>query len=64
LTGLLNSHGNRCYAFEKEPYTLGKIFRVIHILDWVSIYLSNIKGEDNMFVNNIARLKTYLDGVK
>jgi glucose/mannose-6-phosphate isomerase len=61
LTGLLNSHGNRCYAFEKEPYTLGKIFRVIHILDWVSIYLSNIKGEDNMFVNNIARLKTYLD---
>lgn len=64
LTELLNSHDNRCYSLTAETYTLNHIFKVIHILDWVSIYLSNIKGEDNMFVNNIARLKSFLDSVK
>ncbi len=64
LTELLNSHGNRCYTFAQETHSLNRIFCIIHILDWVSIYLSNTKGEDNMFVNNIARLKSFLDNVK
>jgi len=39
---------------------LAEIFKVVHILDWFSILLSNANGVDNMSVNNIAELKKYL----
>jgi len=39
---------------------LSEIFKVVHILDWFSILLSDANKVDNMYVNNISELKKYL----
>ncbi len=61
LKQLLSSHNNVPVELGVPKFSLSRIYEVIHILDWVSIYLSNQKGVNNMEVPNISRLKTYLD---
>ena len=49
---------------EVKPLGIQRIFEIIHILDWVSIYASNKLGANNMRVDIIMRLKGFLDSVK
>lgn len=63
LKTVLGETGNRFYEFPAAPFTLERVFSLIHILDWVSIGISNAKGVNNMRVDNIARLKAYLETV-
>lgn len=63
LKTVLDNTGNRYYQMPHMPFGLSSLFYTIHTLDWVSIYLSDLKGENNMRVDNIAQLKTYLDTV-
>lgn len=37
-----------------------EIYKTVHVLDWLSIFLSNASGANNMEVNNISALKNYL----
>ncbi len=39
---------------------LSEIFKVVHILDWLSIFLSQKNKANNMSVDNISNLKNYL----
>ncbi len=43
-----------------DGHVLSEIFKVVHILDWLSIFLSQKNGADNMKVENISNLKNYL----
>lgn len=63
LKTVLRETGNRFHEIPSAPFTIERVFSLIHILDWVSIGISNAKGVNNMRVDNIARLKAYLETV-
>lgn len=60
LKSHLNSLNNKIYEFEAGNVGLKSLFHFIHATDWLSIHLSNIKGENNMEVGIISRLKKFL----
>lgn len=62
LKSILEKHNNRIFEFP-VPATFGieSIFETIHVLDWLSILCSNARQADNMRVDNIAGLKSFLD---
>jgi len=64
LKSLLEEQNNRVYAFAESGSDIQRLFEVIHILDWVSIYASNLRNADNMHVHIIMRLKGFLDSIK
>jgi len=41
-------------------FNIPELFKAIYILDWVSVYLSNERKEDNMLIQNIMDLKANL----
>ncbi|MCO6494850.1 MAG: SIS domain-containing protein [Bacteroidetes bacterium] len=57
---LLSDNGNSVCTMPINGAELKELFRVIYVLDWVSIYLSEAKGVDNMKVDNIEQLKNFL----
>jgi glucose/mannose-6-phosphate isomerase len=64
LSTLLEEKGNKVFTMEVKPLGIQRIFEIIHVLDWVSIYASNKLGANNMRVDIIMRLKGFLDSVK
>jgi glucose/mannose-6-phosphate isomerase len=64
LKSLLEEQNNRIYTFAESGSDIQRLFEVIHILDWVSIYASNLRNADNMHVHIIMRLKGFLDSIK
>lgn len=64
LKTVLEEKNNRIYAFKESGAGIQRLFEVIHILDWVSIYASNLRKANNMRVDIIMRLKGFLDSVK
>lgn len=61
LKKLLSSHNAEITEISHSGFNLEAIFKVIHITDWVSIFLSNVRGVNNMEVGNIVKLKAFLD---
>lgn len=61
LKSVLEKHHNRIFEFPINGFSLNTIFDIIHSTDWLSIYISNHKGVDNMVVENINGLKSYLE---
>lgn len=61
LRDLLSNLNARVYQFEHTGFSLNTMFEIIHVTDWVSVMLSNARQVNNMEVQNIARLKNYLD---
>jgi glucose/mannose-6-phosphate isomerase len=61
LKSLLKQIGAETTEINNEGFDLKTLFRAIHITDWVSIYMSNTRGANNMEVGNIVKLKTFLD---
>ncbi len=60
LKELLEKQGNAVYELNLNGGTINEIYRTIHMNDWFSIFLSNVKGADNMSVPNISGLKSFL----
>lgn len=60
LKSHLENLNNKLYEFKVEKFGLTALFSFIHSTDWLSIHLSNIKGENNMEVGIISRLKKFL----
>lgn len=60
LEDLLHTNGNSVTKIDIKGSNLKEILRIIYILDWASILLSNAKSVDNMSVKNIEKLKDYL----
>lgn len=60
LEAHLNTLNSKIYRFAPESFGLVSLFHFIHSTDWLSIHLSNIKGENNMEVGIISRLKKFL----
>ncbi|MDP2176617.1 MAG: bifunctional phosphoglucose/phosphomannose isomerase [Bacteroidota bacterium] len=60
LKKLLESYGNQISDLSLSNGSLYELFKFIYISDWISIYLSNEKGVDNMSVPNIMKLKDFL----
>lgn len=63
LKSLLLDKGNLVYSYPPREFGLNAVFEVIHTLDWLSIYISNDKGADNMDVPIIMQLKAHLDKI-
>ncbi len=61
LKGILNEKGNRVFQMNTDGFGVQQVFRCIHAMDWLSIFISNEKGADNMQVAIITRLKEFLD---
>ena len=57
---LLTKNGNRIYDLSLGEFTLTELYKSIYILDWVSVYLTDERGEDNMIIPNIMDLKAFL----
>jgi glucose/mannose-6-phosphate isomerase len=64
LNTVLSEQNNLVHAFSESGSEIQRLFEVIHILDWVSIYASDLRKADNMRVDIIMRLKGFLDSVK
>ncbi|MFM7765557.1 MAG: SIS domain-containing protein [Sphingomonadales bacterium] len=64
LTSVLKEKNNLLYAFSESGSGIKRLFEIIHILDWVSIYASNLRKANNMRVDIIMRLKGFLDSVQ
>ena len=60
LKQLLEKHGNKVYELQVPGGSILEIYRTIHMNDWFSIFLSDVKGADNMTVPNISGLKNFL----
>lgn len=60
LKQLLEKQGNKVYELSVPGGTIEEIYKTIHMNDWFSIFLSNLKGADNMTVPNISGLKNFL----
>jgi len=61
LSGILTEQKNRVYKYEVSHFDLWALFEFIHVTDWLSINASNAKGENNMEVGIIMRLKKHLE---
>lgn len=64
LATVLAEKNNLIYTFPESGSGIKRLFEVIHILDWVSIYASNLRNANNMRVDIIMRLKGFLDSVQ
>jgi len=64
LKKVLEERNNRIYSFAESGAGIQRLFEVIHVLDWVSIYASNMRNANNMRVDIIMRLKGFLDAAK
>jgi glucose/mannose-6-phosphate isomerase len=60
LFQLLSEKGNKIYRYPVNGAALSDLFEVIHATDWLSIWASNDKGENNMEVGIIMELKEFL----
>lgn len=60
LNQLLTEKGNRIYQYPIQDSSLYSLFEVIHACDWLSIWASDDKKENNMEVGIIMDLKGYL----
>jgi hypothetical protein len=60
LYKLLSEKGNRIYQYQVHGASLSSLFEVIHATDWLSIWASDDKKENNMEVGIIMDLKGYL----
>jgi glucose/mannose-6-phosphate isomerase len=60
LHKLLSEKGNRIYQYPLTGSDLSSLFEVIHATDWLSIWASDDKNENNMEVGIIMDLKGYL----
>lgn len=60
LYKLLSEKGNRIYQYPVNGASLASLFEVIHATDWLSIWASDDKKENNMEVGIIMDLKGYL----
>lgn len=60
LKQLLEKQGNLVYEIPMKDASIYEQFRTIYMTDWFSIYLSELKGADNMSVPNISGLKEFL----
>lgn len=60
LEKVLTVNHNKVTHLAIQGADLSQLFKVIYILDWVSIILSESKGVDNMRVDNIDQLKNFL----
>ena len=64
LNTVLTEKNNLMFAFPESGSGIQRLFEVIHILDWVSIYASDLRKTNNMRVDIIMRLKGFLDSVQ
>jgi glucose-6-phosphate isomerase len=64
LHKVLLEQNNRIYSFPAAGSGVQRLFEIIHILDWVSIYASNLRKANNMRVDIIMRLKGFLDSAQ
>lgn len=60
LKELLENQGNKIYELSLNGGSVSELYKTIHMNDWFSIFLSNVKGADNMSVPNISGLKSFL----
>jgi glucose/mannose-6-phosphate isomerase len=61
LKSVLEQHGNKIFEYPLDQFGFGSIFEIIHTTDWLSIFISNEKGVDNLVVENINGLKGFLE---
>jgi glucose/mannose-6-phosphate isomerase len=64
LKTVLEEQSNHIYSFAESGAGIQRLFEIIHVLDWVSIYASNMRSANNMRVDIIMRLKGFLDTSK
>ncbi len=60
LKNMIEKTGNQVFDLSLKNGSLFEVYKLILITDWISIYLSNKKGVDNMSVPNIMGLKNFL----
>lgn len=59
----LIENDNTIYQLNTYGFGIPQVFSTIHLMDWLSIWISNEKGANNMEVGIITKLKKYLDSI-
>lgn len=61
IAGLLAVDNHKIIELPVEEYTLRSVYEMIHILDWVSLYVADYRAVDSLNVPNITSLKEFLE---
>lgn len=63
LNNLLEVEYNKVISIPVEEPNIKTIYEVIHLLDWLSLYIADFKKVDSLNVPNIVSLKEFLETV-
>lgn len=63
LGNLLSVENNKVVDIHMDDFSIRSVYEVIYILDWVSIYIADLRGVDSLTVPNITSLKEFLEQV-
>lgn len=63
ISGLLEKENHKVIHIELEQYSWLSVYETIYRLDWISLFLADMRGVDSLNVPNIMSLKEYLEHV-
>lgn len=63
IGNLLAVENNKVVNMTMDGFSIQSVYEMIHVLDWVSLYLADFRRVDSLTVPNISSLKAFLDQV-
>lgn len=63
LQNLLEVQNNIALELEVPDYSLRSVYETIYVLDWLSLFIADLRRVDSLNVPNIASLKEFLEQV-
>jgi glucose/mannose-6-phosphate isomerase len=61
LEGLLAVENHKIVPIYIDGFTLKQVYELIHVLDWLSLYVADFRKVDSLNVPNISALKEFLE---
>lgn len=63
MDGLLAVENHKIIHLAVDDFSLKSVYEIIYVLDWVSIFVADLRRVDSLNVPNIASLKEFLEQV-
>jgi glucose/mannose-6-phosphate isomerase len=63
LNGLLAVENHKIVELTAPAFTIKSVYEIIYILDWLTLYVADMRKVDSLNVPNIASLKEFLEQV-
>jgi hypothetical protein len=63
MHGLLSVENHKIVQLSIDDFNLKSVYEIIYVLDWVSLFVADLRKVDSLNVPNIASLKEFLEQV-